>query len=237
MPAARPLLILLPGLDGTGLMFGPFLAALEGVDTQVVRYPSALTSYPACLHFVRTQLPRERPFLLLGESFSGPVALALAAERPAGLQALVLCGTFARSPRPRLARLAPLLGLLPARRLPERILRWILLGTWATPELVALARAMGAEASPGAMKARLRAVAAVDHTALLARIQVPALALAGSRDRLVPRTALGWLRAHLPGLDVVTLDGPHWLLQARPGACAQALRDFLARLRPAPTWT
>ena len=98
-----PALVLLPGMDGTGLMFGPILPFLEGLDPRVVRYPAELTSYPDCLAFARAQLPLDRPFLLLGESFSGPIAIALAAERPEGLQGLVLCVTFARNPSPGLA--------------------------------------------------------------------------------------------------------------------------------------
>jgi len=227
---ARPLLVLLPGLDGTGLMFAPFLAALRGFETQVIRYPPALTSYPACIHVARTQLPRGRPFLLLGESFSGPVALALAAERPEGLMALVLCGTFARHPRPALAWLTPLLKALPARRLPLPLLRWLLLGRWASEPLLALARTMAAAVPPATLKARLQAVLAVDQTALLGQLQVPTLALCARQDRLVPRAAARHLRDHLPNLDLHTLEGPHWLLQARPEAAALAIQAFLARL-------
>lgn len=232
-PQALPLLVLLPGLDGTGRMFGPFVKALGGWEAQVVRYPPALVSYPACLHFARTQLPKDRPFLLLGESFSGPVAMALAAEHPPGLVALALCGTFARNPRPGLAWTAPLLRLLPARRPPLALIRFLLLGRWATPPLLELVRALGAEVAPATLKARLGAVLAVDHTPLLAHLRVPALALVAAQDRLVPRAASAWLRAHRPDLDVARLQGPHWLLQARPEAAVQVLRAFLGRLPPA----
>ena len=37
--AERPVLVLLPGMDGTGLMFGPFLGVVDGLDAQVLRYP------------------------------------------------------------------------------------------------------------------------------------------------------------------------------------------------------
>jgi hypothetical protein len=77
-----PALVLFPGMDGTGLMLEPLLPFLDGIEPQVVRYPAELTSYPDCQAFARTRLPRDRPFLLLGESFSGPIALALVAERP-----------------------------------------------------------------------------------------------------------------------------------------------------------
>jgi pimeloyl-ACP methyl ester carboxylesterase len=82
------------------------------------------------------------------------------------------------------------------------------------------------------LRDRLRAVIAVDETARLGRITVPALALAAAHDRLVPPAALRHLRAHLKGLDIVTLQAPHWILQARPEAAAQALRDFLGRISP-----
>jgi pimeloyl-ACP methyl ester carboxylesterase len=229
--------VLLPGLDGTGLMFGPFVEALGRADfeTRVVRYPVALTSYPACIHFARTLLPRDRPFLLLGESFSGPVALALAAAEPENLVGLVLCGTFARNPRPGLAWASPLLWILPARRPPLALLRFLLLGRWATEALMALVGTMLPQVPACTLKQRLLAVKAVDHTPLLARIQVPVLLLRGDRDRLVPPEATAWLRIHLPAPDLATLHGPHWLLQTRPDTAARAITAFLDRLpKPAP---
>ncbi len=229
----RPLLVLLPGLDGTGLMFEPFLKAAGDFEMRVVRYPEALVSYVACGHHVRSQLPKDRPYLLLGESFSGPVALMLAAERPEGLRAVVLCGTFARNPRPGLAWTAPLLRLLPPMRLPLGALRFLLLGRWASGPLMELVRRVLPAVPKATLRDRLLAVIAVDQTPLLSRIDVPTLALVAAHDRLVPLAAVRHLKAHLPGLDAARLQGPHWLLQTRPDAAAQALRDFLKRIAPA----
>jgi pimeloyl-[acyl-carrier protein] methyl ester esterase len=212
-------------------MFEPFLGALGGFEPRVVRYPAALTSYPACLHFARAQLPKDRPFLLLGESFSGPVAIALAAERPEGLRGLVLCGTFARNPRPALAWTAGLLRTLPPLRLSLALIRLLLLGRWATKALEDLIQTMRLQVPAATLKGRLQAVLAVDHTPLLGPIQVPVLALVAAHDRLVPRAASDWIRAHRPNLDIATLQGPHWLLQTRPEACAQAIRAFVERGR------
>ena len=224
-----PALVLLPGMDGTGLMFGPFLRVLDGLDLQVVRYPAELTAYADCVAFARARLPLGRPFFLLGESFSGPIAIALAAERPAGLLGLVLCCTFARNPRPALAWTAPLLRSLPAQRLPPLLLRYLLFGKWHSKALIDLAQTTFPLAPAATLKTRLLAVLALDHTPLLARIQVPVLALRASQDRLVPPSATRWLQAHLQDLEVITLEGPHWLLQTRPEACAQAIRAFAER--------
>ena len=227
----NPLLVLLPGMDGTGLMFEPFVQAAAGFETRVVRYPPELTSYEDCIRLARRALPRDRPFLLLGESFSGPVAIALAAERPAGVVGLVLCVTFARNPRPGWAWAAPILRALPPLRLPLPLLQWLILGRRKPPQaLVDLVQTMLPQVPQATLKARLLAVVAVDHTPLLAQIQVPILALCASGDRLVPASATRWLREHLAALDILTLKGPHWLLQTRPEAAVQGLRDFLKRI-------
>ena len=74
-------LVLLPGLDGTGLLFEPLLAALpSSIRTQVVAYPPdqslSLAEYAA---LVRKLLPKG-DVVLLAESFSGLVALSLLVE-------------------------------------------------------------------------------------------------------------------------------------------------------------
>jgi len=231
MPApSNLLLVLLPGMDGTGLMFEPFVQAAGDLETRVVRYPPELTSYADCTAFARTQLPTDRPFLLLGESFSGPVAIALAAEHPEGLAGVILCSSFARNPRPEWLWLRPLLRLLPPLQLPLPLLRRLLLGKGASSALVRLTTAMLPHFPTAAMKGRTLAVAAVNHTALLERIEVPMLALCASHDRLVPKRATAWIQAHRSQLDITTLRGPHWLLQTRSEACLRAIQAFVGLL-------
>jgi pimeloyl-ACP methyl ester carboxylesterase len=215
------------------MMFEPFVGILQHLEPRVVRYPISLTTYPDCVAYARAQLPVGRPFILLGESFSGPVASAVAAEQPPGLIGLVLCVTFARNPRPALAWTARILRHLPPGRMPLRLLRWLLLGRWDSRALTSLVKVMLPQVPPLTLKDRLLAVMAVDHSALLSPIQVPILALVAAQDRLIPTEATRWIRAQRP-IDIVTLQGPHWLLQTRPEACAQAIQDFAARNQTAP---
>ena len=220
-------------MDGTGLMFEPFVQAASGFESRVVRYPTELTSYPDCIAFARTTLPTDQPFLLLGESFSGPVAIALGAERPAGLMGLVLCSTFVRNPRPEWAWLAPLLRLLPPLNPPLPLLQRLLLGKHPPQALADLALAMLPQVPSATLKQRLLAVVQVDHTHLLAQIKVPVLALCASHDRLVPPSATAWIREHLGPLDIATLNGPHWILQTRPETAVLVIEAFLRRIQPA----
>jgi pimeloyl-ACP methyl ester carboxylesterase len=98
MPATT--IVLLPGLDGTGELFRPLLAHLPpALQPIIVRYPgNEQLGYDVLLERVLGALPARERFIILGESFSGPLALMAADTRPAGLEAIVLCATFVRSP-------------------------------------------------------------------------------------------------------------------------------------------
>jgi pimeloyl-ACP methyl ester carboxylesterase len=100
-------LVLLPGMDGSGLLFRSFISALDSDLTPlVIDYPGAqCLSYSQLTSLVQQRLPPRERYFLLGESFSGPVAIAVAAASPMNLAGLVLCGTFARNPFPALAAL------------------------------------------------------------------------------------------------------------------------------------
>ena len=98
-------------MDGTGYLFEPFIAAL-GSEFQIVRvaYPNAdALGYSELEAIARAALPAG-PYVLLGESFSGPIAISLAASAPDQLKGLVLCCTFARNPRPFFSGLRSLVG-------------------------------------------------------------------------------------------------------------------------------
>ncbi len=95
-------LVLLPGMDGTGELFAPLVAALNsGFKTVVVRYPpNEVLSYAELESIARASLPTNEPFFILGESFSGPIAVSIAASAPPGLKGLILCASFVRNPQP-----------------------------------------------------------------------------------------------------------------------------------------
>lgn len=225
-------LVLLPGMDGTGDLFAPFVAALgPGAKSMVVRYPLAdALDYPALASLVRRQLPQAEPYVLLGESFSGPIAISIAASMPPGLCGLILCASFARNPRPRLTWLRHVSGFAPVKRLPVWLLSRMLMGRWETPGLrTALASAM-ARVSSTALRARAKAVLGVDVTVPLRQVKVPALYLRGSQDAVVPASAANHVAEALGAVEVVVLDAPHFLLQTAPEAAASVVKPFVERV-------
>jgi pimeloyl-[acyl-carrier protein] methyl ester esterase len=86
-------------------VFAEFLKALDlGVSGNVVPYPPDVPlGYDELEPLVREALPTRGHFVLLGESFSGPLAIRIAANPPPALVGLILCVTFASTPSPTLA--------------------------------------------------------------------------------------------------------------------------------------
>src|SRR4051812_42890566 len=113
-------LVLLPGMDGTGQLFDLFVSALSGeFEIKVAAYPTSTPlGYAELEAIARETIPKEGPYVILGESFSGPIAISLAASAPAQLKGLILCCTFIRNPRPALSFFSPFLRLLPVGSVP-----------------------------------------------------------------------------------------------------------------------
>jgi pimeloyl-ACP methyl ester carboxylesterase len=228
-------IVLLPGLDGTGLLFGPFVEQLPpDVQPIVVAYPGdELLGYEALLEFVVRALPKAMPFIILGESFSGPLALMAAATHPAGLQAVVLCASFVSNPLwLRGAWLRHLVRPFAFRLYPQFAKARALLGRFSTPELQASVQKAIAAVSPAVLAHRVRAVLTVDVTGQLASCPVPILYLQGTRDRVVPKRNIRRITAIRPTVEVEAIDAPHMVLQTQPAAAVRAITKFLASRVP-----
>ncbi|TYT26472.1 lysophospholipase [Luteimonas viscosa] len=225
-------LVVLPGLDGTATLHAEFVAsvgpAFESVT--VVPYPpDEALGYVALEALVRAQLPAATPFVLLGESFSGPVALSIAADPPPNLVGLVLSTTFAKSPTPLLSPFAALTSIAPVRAVPVSLLSWLLFGRWATPQLEASLRSALLAVSPAVLRFRAAAAMRANVSASLGSIAVPVLYLRSSHDRLLSPAAGRHILSEVPQCTTVDIAGPHLLLQTAPKDCARAVGAF-ARL-------
>lgn len=219
-------------MDGTGELFEPLLAQLPpDQPVQVLRYPLEGPQHPAALaDWVQPRLPVDRPFVLLGESFSGPVAIQLAAATPPGLQGLVLCASFARNPSALPAALAGLAQALAHLPRPTWAVSAALLGAHATPELRKRLSQALTQLPADVLAARLQAVLRCDVRAQLRQTRLPLLLLEARDDRLVPARCQRELLALRSDAERVLLAAPHMLLQCAPQGAAQALLAFVDRV-------
>lgn len=230
MTSGRVTLCLLPGLDGTGLLYRRLESELQrNFATSTLAYDLDEGSYVGLANKLMPRLPRGRPFVLVAESFAGPLAIILAARRPPGLQAVVLAASFARTPINGGRNMATLMEHLPAWRPPRLLLEHVLMGGDRDSALARQLAEILADIPPAILKARALAALRCDVSAELARLDVPLLYLAATRDRLISSAAGDWIAKSYPDTERANVDAPHFVFQLAAEAAAGCIRAFLSR--------
>lgn len=212
-------------------MFAPLFACLPvTIDARPIAYPvDEALGYAGLKILVERSLPRDSDYFLLAESFSGPLALQIAAGRPTGLRGLILAATFASSPLAWLPRWSHALArpwLFGGLGVGPRL--GLGLGQ-CPPAITPLLRDALASVAPAVLAGRAREILACearyDPEALR---EVPALVLAARRDRLIGRRQVDALQTLLPRAQVEWIDAPHLILQAQPDAAAEKIATWMA---------
>jgi pimeloyl-ACP methyl ester carboxylesterase len=222
-------LVLLPGLDGTDVFFRPLLASLpEWVRPHVVCFPPfGANEYADLLAIVREAVSELSNFFVLGSSFSGPLALMLAAAEPVKVQGVILSATFIRPPRPMYARLrftavTPVIWMIRAAR---RIPVWLSRGP--NDQLRRDKAETWRRVNAGMVAARIRTLLNVDARKLLRDCPHPVLCIAGRNDGIVPRRNVEEIMSMRPSVHVCTIDGRHFAMYTNPITTADAITEFM----------
>lgn len=232
-PKTPIILVLSPGLDGTGLMFRPLIAALPPhIRPLVLSFPDhTALGYEELLPLVLGRLPADAPFVLLGESFSGPLVLQAAATRPIGLKAVILCASFVTCPRQFVPKWAAnLVPASPFRFFPQAPGMKALMAGYANPELTALTKQALSQVAPEVLAHRIRAVIRVDARDELRRCQAPLLYMRGKHDHVVPSANVAAMLRIRPDIQVIGIPAPHMLLETQPDMAALAIDNFISTL-------
>lgn len=225
---SQPILVLLPGLDGTGDLFGPLLDVIpKRLKTLVIRYPvNEPLPYVELLRIVEKELRSEPGIVLIAESFSGPLAQRYAAAHPEQVKAVALCVSFISAPLPRWLRhfARPLLFRIAP---PDAAVRRLLVGPNAPDSMVQQVKRCVRNVRREVLACRLRDVFDVDCSDDLRRCLAPILCIVAARDALVRRSSINRILAIRPTVTVVTIDGPHLLLQSKPASAWREIVRFL----------
>ena len=222
--------VLLPGLHGTGQLFEPLLRVMPPeVRRQVIAYPTdRALGYGALLRLIEEQTRAWDEMVVVGESFSGALALRLAAAHPARVRAVVLCASFIFPSVPRvLCYLGAPLALTPMP-LPGVGIRCFLSGFRAPRELVRATRSAVWAVRTHVVSHRILQVSALNASEALRQCPAPILYLAGARDRLVGVRGVRRIQRIRPDVRVRTLDAPHLVLQVRPAEAWAEMARFVA---------
>ena len=212
-------LVLVPGLDGTALLFyrqAPILARRFHVETFPLPDDESCTiaSLVAELKETVDRIAREREeerVFLCGESFGGALSLSFALRHPERLAGLVILNSFPYIRQRVRIHLGPaLLKLMPWGAMPlvRRFTESRLQSSHTRPEdLEEFHRCALAIGRRGYIR-RLELLREYDIRDELHRIEVPTLFLAADEDHLVPSVAEArFMAARMQRATVVVLEG------------------------------
>ncbi|WP_082098408.1 alpha/beta fold hydrolase [Sulfuricella sp. T08] len=222
-------LVLLPGLDGTEILFGPLLRHLPSwIDPVVITYPaSGINNYENLLPIIIREVTSLNNFVVLGWSFGGPLALMVAAQCPSQVSGVVLCGSFVTSPRPglvpfRFAVRAPLIAVVRALRRTR-----LLIPGYASTEFRRAKAMTWKRVNSRTLASRSRAALSVDVRHQLRACRAKLMYLASTRDEVVSRNSLNEILAIAPQTQVAEVEGPHFALFTNPVKSVDCIVEFL----------
>jgi len=223
-------LILLPGTDGTGLLFEPFLKHLDpAIEPVVIVYPNdACFSYDDYVAYVLGRLPVDEDFVLLGESFSGRIAFEIGKRALPNMVGIIFVCSFLENPAPRLGWLARLLpmGWGIHHAMPSPVVKRLLLGNDATVSLIDNFKRVVRQVNPEVLLHRIMLI--TESQPLTGTLHLPTLHLLASGDQLVPARTSESLATQCSLATTRTIAGPHGLLQAEPVECASFVSAQIA---------
>lgn len=213
-------------MDGTGKLFSPLLQALSEFDCKVISLPeSGSQDYASLTMFVKEKLP-DGDFILVAESFSGPIGARLAKEGVKNMKGIIFVATFLSVPSKFLiamARALPL-NLLSSLPLAKLFYKALFLGSGASNELMRTFQLTVQSLPPELIKARLSSMYSLEFKP--GSFEFPAGYIQALSDRLVPSEKAIEFSGCFKNLIIRTIDGPHFILQAKPVQCAVAITEL-----------
>ena len=223
-------LVLLPGMDGTGELFDPLVAALPELDCEIIPLPDTCgQDYASITEFVRARLPQE-DFVLLAESFSEPIGAALAAEGLEQMKGVIFVATFLSPPSRELLFLGSRCPGAFLANLPfaSYFHQYFLIGRNARRELIDQLQSIISDLPPAIIKARINTMSRLVATS--ATCDLPALYIQATADKLVQAHKVSDFKYRFKTFVVKKINGPHFILQAKPDACAAIILAYIAAL-------
>ena len=225
-------LVLLPGLDGTGKLFTPLIKYLpDQLRPVVVSYPRDIPyGYEDLLAIVQSSLPKDRKYIILGESFSGPLALLAAHHPQPGLIGIVLCATFVKNPFLLIPSWLSVLSFGPLYSLWPLTIRIRALFSRVDVELINAALEAVKSVKPAVIATRVKSLLRVNVEKELKDCPVPILYIESIRDRLIKKHNVERICHINKEVKVVRINTSHFVLQLAPEEAAKVIGAFTKEL-------
>lgn len=218
-------IILLPGLDGTGLLFQGLVKELSPeFDVEVISYDDIeAVSYLDQAKEIAETIKAEEIFIV-EESYSGRVAYELGLILGKRVKGIVFLAGFISRPLifSRLASYVPIKVLAP-NVFGKYLLNLFGFNLSANNDLVDSVFNSLRQADKRKLKYRLRNISDLDKP--LKTLTCSVIYVRPSRDLLVGEKAVQYLASKCLSFSQVNVNGGHFIGQSNPGACARVVSN------------
>ena len=217
-------------MDGTGRLFDRFLGHLPpSLEPIKVSYEASTNQdYESLLQHTLRWHSTDAPFVVISESFSGPIAIRLAAKSPS-CRGLILAASFARCPLMLPLWTSRLLGIVRHDLIPTALIEAMLLNGDTNASLANELKQVIDSVPPVIIQERMKAVIGVNAIQEVRDLCVPVLYLQATHDRLVGQRAVTDIKQSARDATVVQIAAPHMILQTQPLACAASISAWLRK--------
>ena len=202
-------------MDGTGELFEEFLSYHDGEHLVIALPQQGPQDHSYLAKLIEEQLPKE-DYILLAESFSGGIVPELLKQDIPNLKGVIFVASFLSCPN---RYLLPIAKVLPIKKLASAPLskighKLLLLGKDASRALLSKFIKVTKSIPDHILKSRL----AVMSQQILpsATFDVPTVYIQALSDRLITPRKSREFKNVFKNIDYIKIDGPHFILQARP---------------------
>lgn len=223
--------MLLPGLNGTAGLFDPLLAvATDEYELMVISYPThEVKAYAELIDYVLEKISAiDGQFIVVGESFSGPIAVFLAANNIHGLSGIILVATFIYPPYFSFFKYLPWSLIFKL----VRPLYWlgIKVSSSSKTSILKAASIELQKVKTRVLAGRVKAALTVDAGSALEKVQIPVVYFRADYDVVVPAWNVKKILAVKPAVNVVRFNSQHFLLQSVPREAWNAIDKFIQEI-------
>lgn len=222
MNSEKITLVLLPGLNGTNGLFKPLLDNRpDNVNVVLIEFPRQTHySYEQLSLYVVEQINHlEGGFILLGESFSGPLSLLVAKAKPQNLQGVILVATFISAPTLEILRFLPWKYCF-------RILKFAGVCFRNSKSVMGMACQELQSVASEVLARRIDLIFNVDVRIELQGCHVPVAYFRGKKDMFVPKKNMQQIINIRNDIPIFEFNTDHFLLQRAPLEAWSAISRF-----------
>lgn len=226
-------LILLPGLDGTGKLFQPLINELpSNIEHQIISYPeNDCLSLKDLEAYVIERLPKTENFILLAESFSGPIGYLIAKRNLDNMKGIFFVATFLQNPNKTLLILNKLLpfSVLLKLPIPNLIIKQIFFSKDTENHVISLFKETIKNLNSNVISFRLNEISKLSLE--LDKIEIQSFYIQALNDKLVTRNCLSSFTDISDSLKMLRIAGPHFILQTQPQQCAEFIASEIRLIK------